>query len=295
MAESLINIKRRINTIKSTEKVTNAMKLTASVKFQRWKKSLDDFSLYFSQMKENLKMALSFDYSNFALKHDCVKKQNGNATLYILFTSTLGLCGGYNYNLLKLASDTITENDSVLFIGEKGLTNFKNKVNKVYDDYVDVMNHFTYSDAKYIRHKIVQLYRTGYFNSVKIIFTEYKNSLTFNPVVKDLLPLSLTGLKEEKSSYDRELDDKGGVLFEPSLDDAITFLIPHYMDSLLYEYLVEGELSEVASRRNAMESATDNANDIISDLMITYNKTRQAAITQEITEVVAGASGKKKE
>lgn len=295
MAESLINIRRRINTIKSTEKITNAMKLTSSVKFQHWKRYLDDSSEYILKMEDDLKCALSYDYKNFALKTDPCKIVDADGKLYILFTSTLGLCGGYNYNIIKLANNLITDKDSVIFIGEKGYLNFKNKVNKSYEDYIDVMNHFTYSDAKHLRHRIIQLYRTSHFASVEIIYTHYKNSMTFQPEVKKILPFSLDGLKVKKDAEDREFDDKGSILFEPSLEDAITFLIPHYIDCQLYKLLLEAELSESASRRNAMETATDNANDIISDLMITYNKSRQAAITQEITEVVAGATGKKDE
>lgn len=288
MAESLINTKRRINTIKSTEKITKAMKLVASVKFTRWKRYLEDNKGYFNGMKEALKDSLLACDSNLS-ENECVKKHDSQSSLYVLISSSLGLCGPYNYSIFKSVDPLLNKDDQILVIGSKAQAYYLNKDYKVIDDQLSLMDDFRYSKVKKLRHKIVQLYRTGEYKEVILVYTHYKNSMTFIPTIEKLLPFDI-----EKEKEGKKLNGYPSIC-EPGAEELLDDLIPHYIDSLLYNRLLESELSEIASRRNAMESATDSADKIVSKLMIEYNKARQSAITQEITEVVAGATSGKKD
>lgn len=284
MAESLINLKHRINSIKSTGKITKAMKLTASVKYQKWKKIIDNNKTYANQVEKNLIQVLSFDKNSSYKSNQCLKEYHANKKLFIVVTSNLGLCGAYNYNIFKKCDEMISDEDAILFIGEKIELYYKNKLNNSINSCVSMMQDFRFSSVKKFRHYLLRLYRKGVFGSVYLIYTKYKNSLNFEPNCIKLLPLELPAFKQygETNEY--------SPLIEPNIEAVLDQLIPHYLDSILYKYLLESELSEVSSRRNAMEQANDSANKIVDQLMITYNKTRQAKITQEITEVVSGSN-----
>lgn len=290
MPESLINTKRRINTIKSTEKITKAMKLVASVKYQRWKKYYEDNKSYRDGLQSLLDTVLSHTSLESLQKSAYFKGQNGSKNLYIVFTSSLGLCGAYNYSLYKALDPLLKKGDDLLFIGQKGLVHYKNKGYVLTDDFVSLMDNFSYSKVRRLRHVLFQKYRTGEYSSMYLVYTHYKNSMTFFPMIEKIAPLDSSLAKSEEDT---------GAGFEPIYEkdkkSVIENLIPHYLDSLLYSRFIESELSELASRRNAMEAATDSADKIVSQLTIQYNKSRQNAITQEITEVVGGANaGKKK-
>lgn len=289
MAESLVNTKRRIATIKSTKKITKAMKLVASVKFQRWKKYLDDNSAYIENMENTLFKTLKcVDFSDESIKLPTLfKSGEKDNNLYIIISSTLGLCGAYNYNLFKEIDSKITESDELFIIGEKAVTHYSNKKNTKYLDYVDIYDNFTYSAVRRMRHQIIRLYKKNGYKNVYLVYTHYQNSIAFIPTIESILPFN------KQENIDDKTDDS--TIFEPDVLKLLETLIPHYIDAYLYNKMLETELSELASRRNAMEAATDSADKIQNQLQLEYNKARQNAITQEITEVVAGANSGKKE
>lgn len=289
MPESLINTKRRINTIKSTEKITKAMKLVASVKYQRWRKYYEDNKPYAGGLKSVLDEVLS--HTDFKSLEDSsyFKEREGKKALYIVFTSILGLCGAYNYSLFKTLDPLLKPGDEIIAIGQKALIHYKDKEYTLVEDFASLMDNYSYSKVRRLRHVIFQKYQTGEYSSINLVYTHYKNSMTFLPTVEKIAPLDITSFQEEKNGYGFE------PIYESSKEEVINMLIPHYLDSLLYNRFIESELSELASRRNAMEAATDSADKIVSQLTIQYNKSRQNAITQEITEVVAGATAGKKE
>lgn len=291
MPESLVNTKRRITTIRSTEKITKAMKLVASVKYQRWKKYFEENKAYITGMNQTMLRTLAGVDFYEAGKPNILTSYNKDKTLYIVVTSTLGLCGAYNYNLFKALDPVLKKQDELFFIGTKGLSHYNNKDYKKHTDYVDLLDNFTYSAVRRMRHQIVRLYKSQNYSKVVLVYTKYVNSLTFTPVLHQLLPLDpkLEGVDEVKKSLNPPI-------FEPDVQSVLEQILPHYIDASLYHKLIESELSELASRRNAMETATDAADKIQAQLQLEYNKARQNAITQEITEVVAGANaGKKKE
>lgn len=290
MSESLVNTKRRIATIRSTKKITKAMKLVASVKYQRYKKIYEDNKAYSTHMKDAMLRTLSsIDFDSFELPA-ILKSPAKGKSLFIVVSSTLGLCGAYNYNLFKTLDPQIKEGDELLLIGQKALGHYSQSPYKKYTDYVDLLDKLSYSAVRRMRHFVLRLYKTGDYSKIILVYTQYKNSLTFLPTLHPLVPIipEEEGLKEKTQ-------DLNPPLFEPNIGEVLNQILPHYIDSSLYQKLIESEISELASRRNAMETATDSAEKIQSQLQLEYNKARQNAITQEITEVVAGANAGKEE
>ncbi len=290
MAESLINTKRRINTIRSTEKITKARKLVASVKYQRWKKRYTSNLGYEKARQEIRYTAFGCLNEKDKLPDAMVSHKEAKKKLYIIRTSTLGLCGAYNYNVFKRIDKELTEDDELLLIGSKGISHYTNKNYERKEDYSNLRNHFTFGQVKHLRHEIVNLYRTGKYKEVHLVYTHYKNSLNFIPQDEIILPF-----KADKEEVEKR-KEAYPPLIEPDKREVISTTVLHYLDARIYQKLIESEISELCSRRNAMETATDSAEQIRGELRIQYNKSRQNAITQEITEVVAGANvGKKKE
>ena len=247
----------------------------------------DDDEAYHTEMKKTMLRTLScMDFSDGDQDRLPVflSSQKTGKTLYIINTSTLGLCGAYNYNLFKTIDPELRDEDELLLIGQKGLSHYHDKPYHLYTDYIDLMDHYTYSAVRRMRHFIVRLYKTKKYTSIVLVYTQYKNSLTFIPTLHTLLPLNP---KEEGSTGKQDLN---GPLLEPTPEAVLDQILPHYLDASLYRKLMESQLSELASRRNAMETATDSADKIQAQLQLEYNKARQNAITQEITEVVAGAN-----
>ena len=289
MAESLVNTRRRIATIKSTEKITKAMKLVATVKYQRWRRYYDESRPYSSQMQRMLITTLESVPFEELSSNPYIKESEGEKTLYILVTSSLGLCGAYNYSLFKTLDPILKEGDGLYLIGTKGYSHYKNKEVEVNEEYIHLLEEFRMSRVRRLRHSIVRDYKSGKYQKVVLVYTQYKNSMTFLPSLHTLLPLDVEALSLRKDNYDYE------PLFEPDLNTVLENVITYSIDSQIYQRLIESELSELASRRNAMETATDAADKIVKQLQLQYNKSRQNAITQEITEVVAGANAGKKE
>jgi F-type H+-transporting ATPase subunit gamma len=289
MAESLVNTRRRIATIKSTEKITKAMKLVATVKYQRWRRYYDESRPYSSQMQRMLITTLESVPFEELSSNPYIKESEGEKTLYILVTSSLGLCGAYNYSLFKTLDPILKEGDGLYVIGTKGYSHYKNKEVEINEEYINLLEEFRMSRVRRLRHSIVRDYKSGKYQKVVLVYTQYKNSMTFLPSLHTLLPVDIEALSLRKDSYDYE------PLFEPDLNTVLENVITYSIDSQIYQRLIESELSELASRRNAMETATDAADKIVKQLQLQYNKSRQNAITQEITEVVAGANAGKKE
>ena len=288
MDGNLISIKSRIKSIDSTLKITKAMKLVASVKLKRLKSLFDMNNLYYEQMKDILYKTLSYyDLKSHKLP-DCLKQYDSNKNLYIIVSSTLGLCGSYNFEIFKKLEDILTKDDELLVIGEKGIMHFKNFENKMYDDFKMLLLNFTYNNVKKMRHFIFKIYKQNKYKSVKLFYSKYINSLTFRPDIIKILPLEFN-LEDYKEKFEFK------PIIEPNVNEVLNKMLPHYVDSLLFNKLLESNVCEYASRRNAMENATNNANEITNEFKIKFNKARQANITSEIIEVVAGANSSKGE
>jgi F-type H+-transporting ATPase subunit gamma len=179
----------------------------------------------------------------------------------------------------------LTKDDLILVIGTKGVSYFKNNNYQVDDSFALLLSNFDYEEVIKLRRYLMTKLQNNEIGKIKIAYTYFKNSITFIPRVEDIYPLEN---KEEKISFKEK-----SILIEPNPTKVIDNLLPLYIDNMLYSRFVQSLVSEYASRSNAMESATDNASEIIDKLQIDYNKARQQAITQEITEIVSGANAQK--
>lgn len=273
MAQELAKTKKRIASISSTLKITKAMELVATSKLKKWKDKMENINLYLDSLIKIISSCAGEENNTFKIN------KNANSSLYIVVTSSLGLCGGYNYNIYKFLNSKINKDDKVLILGTKGLSKLKSDFD-IDDEYVSILDHFDYSNASKLKDKIINEFNKGLYKEIHLISTHYKNSLTFIPCDNLLLPLE----KLETSSSNQE------IIFEPNKEEVLSLLIPKYLNTLLYSKLTEAVVCEYASRRNSMDSASDNAEELQNKLMLEFNKARQQAITQEITEVVAGAN-----
>ena len=282
MASGLQATKRRINSVNSTKKITNAMKLVATAKLKTWKNKLLGNNEYASSLHSIMNVLLkSISQED---KEKVFGDSKSDSTLFIVVTSTLGLCGGYNYNLYKEVIPQIDKNkDKILVIGTKGYNYFKRNGYEVDDSFISSLQDYDYNEVRKINKKIMSLLNLGEIGSIKIAYTHFKNSITFIPTIEEIYPISHI---EGEEITQKELE----MLIEPSPIVVLENIVPLYIESLINSRLIESSVSEQASRSNAMESATDNAEEIINKLQIEYNKARQQTITQEITEIVGGAN-----
>ena len=259
------------------------MKLVATSKLRIWKNKLGGTSVYASTL-HHLMGVLSLCVGKENLKAVYPYDETVDSTLYIIITSSLGLCGGYNYGVYKLAQKQIDKSkDKVVVIGTKGYSYFnKNKYN-VDDKFVNLLNDYDLQKVRELRNYVMSLLDNRKVSKVRIIYTSFINSITFIPKCEDVFPLTnIDG--EEPTQKEKDM------LIEPNPEIVLKNIIPLYIESLINGRIIESSVSEQASRSNAMDSATDNAKDILSKLQIQYNKARQQAITQEITEIVGGAN-----
>lgn len=279
MAQELANTKKRIQSVNSTLKITKAMELVANAKLKRWKNKMENITQYLLEMSDIISTCAG-SYDPFNMSIDELKKyKNTSSKLYIVVTSSLGLCGGYNYNVFKFLNNKIKPEDKVIILGTKGLIKYSHTDLNLDDDYVSLLDKFDSYASRNLIDKIINEYKTGKYNEVRLIATEYKNSLTFIPNDIKILPF------ENKNNT---INDN--IIFDSNKEEVLSLLIPKYLDVLMYGELTEAIVCEHASRRNAMDTATDNGEELSQKLMLEYNKARQQAITQEITEISSAAN-----
>ena len=283
MSLGLNKTKHRILSVKSTQKITKAMELVATVKLKKFKDAMDHNALYSVALEESVADLFAHDLETGT--HYGRLDPATRGTLYIVITSNLGLCAGYNQNLYKYVDSLLTPDDTIAPIGSKGLAHFQHD-----EKYQRLSLAFAYLnlslDLQQIDKACQQIkdqFNEKRYQKIVLVYTQYINSLVFAPATYQLLPVQLQWHPAEDESYCPPL-------YEPSARTMIHQLLPTYLASVFYSKLVEAQLSEQASRRTAMDTANDNADDLINKLTIQYNKARQNAITQQITEVVSGAN-----
>ena len=278
MSQDVIKIKKRISSVKGALKVTSAMKLVSTVKLKKWKNKMMNNRDYADALKEITDTVLSC--TKIVKTPFNVANEGTDKNLYIVISSTLGLCGSYNNNIFKLADVTLKEKDDAIILGNKGIIHFENgSFTKVegFEEYSSI------EDSSLINSLITYLkseYIKGTYHEIHLIYSEYKNSLIFVP--KDLIILPLKEVEQENDGFD--------LILEPNEKTLVETLVPIYIKTILYSKLLESEVCEQAARCNAMDNATNNAQDLLDQLGIEFNKARQGAITQEITEIVSAAN-----
>ena len=284
MSLGLNKTKRRIASVKSTQKITKAMGMVASVKLKRCKDRFEKSLQYRDQI--GVLLAKSFHYATKPDQTFTSSPEGAECVLYILVTSDLGLCAGYNSSLLKLAHEKIRpELDDLLLLGEKGKMHFLR--DERFAPRILELPHMklgaSYRRCHLFARHLMELFASKKYARVELIYTHYVNSLRFEPSVATLLPIQPSAELPPHEEY-------APPIYEPQASDMLQSLLPYYLAGSFYNYLAESELSEQSSRRMAMDNANDNADELLEKLTIEYNKARQSAITQEIVEVVSGAS-----
>ena len=276
MSQQLVAIKKRIKSVSGAYKVTSAMKLVSTVKLRRWKdKMLNNkaYSLELTSICDEI-----FSFCEDIESPFIVENNKANKDLFIVVSSTLGLWGSYNQNVFKIADKVISPSDDLIILGNKGISHFGNFSSKIYT--VDYSSNIDPDLIKALTDYALKNYEKGEYKKVHIIYSTYKNSLSFLPEDFILLPLK----KDNKPN--------NGIppLMEPTKEKLFRDLIDIYLKSIIHSKLLEAEVCEQAARSNAMENATKNAEDLLGTLNLEFNKARQAAITEEIVEIVAGST-----
>ncbi|HFH8231086.1 TPA: F0F1 ATP synthase subunit gamma [Streptococcus agalactiae] len=290
MAGSLSEIKDKILSTEKTSKITSAMQMVSSAKLVKSEQAARDFQVYASKIRQIttnlLKSDLVSGSDNPMLASRPVKK-----TGYIVITSDKGLVGGYNSKILKAMMDTITdyhtENDdyAIISIGSVGSDFFKARGMNVSFELRGLEDQPSFDQVGKIIAQAVEMYKNELFDELYVCYNHHVNSLTSQVRMQQMLPIK--ELDADEASEDRVIT---GFELEPNREVILEQLLPQYTESLIYGATIDAKTAEHAAGMTAMQTATDNAKNVINDLTIQYNRARQAAITQEITEIVAGAN-----
>ncbi len=277
MAQALNKTKRRIASVKSTKKITEAMELVATVKLKKFKNKMEANQFYVREIEgiiSHLFEVLSDDENLY------IKPGKGEKNLVVVINSNLGLCASYNSNVFNFVQNNLDkQNDVLMTIGIKGELNYEREGFEINKDYSSLNEKLEYEDVVKLGRFLHSEFLKGKYKTIKLLYTRYINSLRFEPTLVTLFPL-----KDEDNATIIGYEP----IYDPNLKTLIDELVPIWLTSSLYQKLIESTVSEQASRRTAMENANDNADELIDKLTIEFNKARQAAITQEILEVVAG-------
>lgn len=285
---SMRDIKRRKSSIQGTQQITKAMKLVSTVKLQRARASAERSKDYFTCMFDTVNSILKRIGS---VEHRYLTAGESGRKAVIVITSNRGLAGGYNSNVIKLVTrhpQWKKEELDIYCLGNKGREAFARYGYAVKDCNNDIVESPTYADAAALSRQLLQAFAEGEIGEIYLAYTNFKNTVSHIPTLLQLLPVGAG--QKESAADDSRSGEAGAVMnFEPEDGEALDMLIPKYITSLIYGALRESVASENGARMQAMDNATSNAEEMISDLTLKYNRARQGSITQELTEIIAGA------
>lgn len=282
---SLKEIDTRIKSTKKMKQITKAMNMVSSSKLRRAESNAKQFRPYMEKMQDAITAVAGSDKNS---RHPMLQQREVKKSAYLVITSDKGLAGAYNANVLKHLIKDIEEKHaskddySIVVLGQTGVDFLKNKGYDIHDSLIDVPDQPSFKEVQAIAKKAIGLYSEGEVDEVKIYFSHFVSVLENTPSTKTVLPLSPEDSSlghGQMSSYE----------FEPDKEAISSVILPQYVESLIYGTILDAKASEHATRMTAMKNASDNASEIIDDLSIQYNRARQAAITQQITEIVGGS------
>lgn len=278
---SMRDIKRRKNSVQSTQQITKAMKLVSTVKLQKARGKAESSNPYTRQMYKTVSSMMA---KSGNILHPYLTAGESTRKAVIVITSNRGLAGGYNSNVVKLitAGELEKEELDIYALGTKGYDMLSRRGYKIVENRSDIMEEPTYADARDLCNKVLEAFTAGEVGEIYLAYTHFKNTVTHVPTLIKLLPVEAGDITGEEADVMMN--------FEPNTEEALDMIIPKYITSLFYGALMEAVASENGARMQAMDSATSNAEEIISDLALKYNRARQGAITQELTEIIAGAN-----
>lgn len=280
---SMRDIKRRKESIQSTEQITKAMKLIATIKLQKSRVKAESTKPYFNLMYETISSMLK---KSGTIHHKYLQPGDTRKKAVVAITSNRGLAGGYNNNIIKLVNSQLPAADTRVYaIGRKGRDGLQRRGFEVKADYSEVINEPMYRDAADITLELLDAFAQGEIGEIYLAYTSFKNTVVHIPKLIKLLPVEIETGEVDPAA-------KAGALmnYEPEDEAVLDAIVPKYMSSLIYGALLEAVASENGARMTAMDNATSNAEEMIEALGLQYNRARQGAITQELTEIIAGAN-----
>lgn len=281
---SMRDIKRRRSSIQGTQQITKAMKLVSTVKLQRARASAERSKTYFECMFQTVNSILS---RVGHVEHKYLLPGESQKKAVIVITSNRGLAGGYNSNVVKLVTRNAEwkKEDLLIYaIGNKGREYLHRNGYEIKEELPEIIEEPAYVDAMLLSERLLNSFAQGEIGEIYLAYTSFKNTVSHEPKLLKLLPVEYNEEAKEGDS-----DDGALMNFEPEDVEALDMLIPKYITSLIYGAMMEAVASENGARMQAMDNATSNAEDMISDLSLKYNRARQGSITQELTEIIAGA------
>lgn len=289
MAGSLNEIKQKIASTKKTSQITGAMQMVSAAKLAKSEQSAKSFQIYANKVRQITTDLLHAELMSGDTSHPMLLRREVRKTGYIVITSDSGLKGSYNSTILKAVMGMIEQDhDSkdeyeLIAIGSMGADFFRARGLTPIFELRGLADHPSFEDVQKIISKSVEMYKNELFDELYVCYNHHINSLTSQVRVQQMLPIEDLD-HNEADGYTASFD------LEPSRDELLNQLLPQYAESMIYGALLDAKTAENAAGMTAMQTATDNAKKVITDLTIQYNRARQAAITQEITEIVAGAS-----
>ena len=289
MSGALKEVRNRIKSVQSTQQITKAMKMVSAAKLRKAQDAITQMRPYAKKLQEMLSNIVSNADGGISMNLATVRPIE--KVLVIVVTSDRGLCGGYNSNLIKLAKQTIKEkysaqsakgNAEVLPIGKKGYEHFSKNNFKVVDHYWNIFSDISFENVQRAAKFAIDAFASGQVDAVELVYSEFKNAATQRFVSEQFLPVA----KTQKIQGQKQQD----FIFEPDKDVLIEELMPKILNTQLFKAVLDANASEHGARMTAMDKATENANELLKALKISYNRARQAAITTELTEIVSGAA-----
>lgn len=279
--ESRQALRSRIKSVQSTRKITKAMEMIANAKLFRQRNKMEENRQYSQQLQDTVNKIV---VENPYVESPYIKHSDNQTTLTIVFCSDMGLCGGYNANLQKFIKENLKKEDPMYVIGTS-------QYSSLHEQGFNILNHepissdkTTFSQLKEIVNDGIRKYENDEIGTLQLLYTRFVNTMTFKPDLDVLIPFTIDTEETKADEVYKE------TIFEPSPEEILNSLIPMMITNVTYSDWMESTTSEQGSRRVAMKTASDNADELISDLQLSYNKARQQAITQEITEIVAGSN-----
>jgi F-type H+-transporting ATPase subunit gamma len=283
---SMRDIKRRIKSVNSTQQITKAMNLVSAAKLQKAKTNLEGTRPFFQKVQQTI---ASIVKNSEGLTHPYLTIREVKKSAFIVITSDRGLCGGYNANVSKEALRHMADkNVQLITVGKKGRDFFKRKKIKSEGEFPGVSENPTYAEAARIGQLVLDLYTKTEVDEVYVAYTSFKSTIQQEPKVIKLLPVDASKFQQISTGEENSVMN-----YEPSEEEVLNYVIPRYVYTVLFGALSESAASEQGARMTAMDSATENAYDMIDSLTLKFNRARQASITQELSEIVGGAEALK--
>ena len=294
MSGQLKEVRDRIKSVKSTQQITKAMKMVSAAKLRRAQDAIVQMRPYADRLNKMLKNILSNLDGDVNSSFGTAREINRAAMIVV--TSNRGLCGAFNTNVIKGAVATIeehyahlnnSENLSIICVGKKAFDFFRKRYSKcnIINDFGDIYSDLTFDNISRVSQYAMDKFEEGSFDSVHVAYGRFRNAAMQFPEVVQFLPVEkIVGEKKDDDKH------KADYIFEPSKEELLEYLIPSILQTTFQKFVLDTHASEHGARMTAMDKATENAEDLVKDLKITYNKARQEAITKELSEIVGGAA-----